>query len=904
MATLLTYVPSTAAARMHARAASGRAALVAELEPLHFRLQPALFAALALAGGIGLSHVFWIGPAWLLATGFGPLAAIAYLLRHRSRLALFPLLAAWVVLGLCVAEIQPRPDAHSQLSALADGERHTVEGDVARFGAVRSIDSLRSFSNDHQREREVSIQLTVHRVDGVALSPAGMRLAIFAPASMTIAPVHCGDHMTVETVLKLPQQYRDPGVWDGRAWLASQGVSVLGAADARYVLLPLHGGQGSIACRIHALQVKASERLVGLGAQSKPHWLPGWLTLSEDDASMLTAMVSGDRSYLERGERQGFERTGSFHVLVVSGLHVGLIAALVFAGATRLRFRRSGAAIITATIVIGYAVFTGFGAPVQRALWMILLYLAARALFREKHALQAVGVAAICLLAWDPHALFDAGLQMTILTVIATGGLVGPMVERSFGPYLGGLGRIGLVAIDHSLPPKVAQLRVMLRLFALHLAALLPWRATVTATSEKLAFFLRMALRMLALLVVSATVELVMALPMAVYFHRATLLALPVNLLLIPLLGLLLPACVITALTALFSPHAAQWPAALLAALLHVARGIVHGFAGIQAGDIRVATPPAAAILCAMLVIAAAVWALRQRTILVSVVIAALLVAMSAVVLPHTIRARTRVLELTALDVGQGDALLLITPDGKTLMVDCGGPTGGEIAQHGNFEIGEDVVSPALWSRGIDHLDVVALTHAHSDHMGGMFAVLRNFHPHELWVGKNPPTRDYESLIGEAGQLGITVRSFHTGDAFAYGGVQVSILAPSAAYQPAASAKNDDSLVLRVAYGKTSTLLEGDAEESSEKQMAALPSIQSDVLKVGHHGSKTSTTAVFLKAVSPHYAVISAGMHNAFHHPRFETLEHLQESDVVTYRTDVDGMSTFYLDGEHVLPAP
>ena len=470
MATLLTYVQSPVKARVRAQPATGRAAVVAVLEGLHFRLQPALFAALALAAGITVSHAFWISPAWLILAGIVPVSTLAWLVRNRSRLALLPMLAAWLLLGFCIAEIKPHPKVQSEMIALADGSRHSVTGEIVRFGAVRTIDSLRPFSNDHQAEEDLSVQLAVSSVDGHTVEPSGMRLTIFAPAGLAIASVRCGDRMTVETTLKLPQQYRDPGVWDARAWLAGQGVSVLGAADARYILLPVPTGHGSLACAIHALQVKVSSRLIGLGAAPKPAWLPAWLLLSEDDASMMTAMVTGDRSYLERGEREGFERTGAFHVLVVSGLHVGLIAAMVFAGATRLRLRRGGAAVVTAIMALAYAVFTGFGAPVQRALWMILLYLAARALFREKYALQAVGVAALCLLAWDPRALFDAGLQMTLLTVIATGGLVAPLVERSFGPYLAATRSIALVAIDHSLPPKVAQFRVMLRLFALHLA--------------------------------------------------------------------------------------------------------------------------------------------------------------------------------------------------------------------------------------------------------------------------------------------------------------------------------------------------------------------------------------------------------------------------------------------------
>ncbi len=909
--------PLPAAARTHVRAATGRASVVAVVEQLHFRSQPALFAALALSSGIALSRVGWISPAWLLLSGLLPLAILAGALRNRSRLALLPLFTAWLLLGWCLSELQPGPEAHTSLVACADGASHSVTGHIVRYGAVRIIESLRPFSNELQKEQDLSVQLAVTSVDGHALSggkpggtdgtPGGMRLAIYAPASMTLASVRCGDTLTVETRLKLAQQYRDPGVWDGRAWLASQGIAVLGAADARTILLPVHESGfvfSDTACWIHGLQVKASSRLIALGSQSRPHWLPPSMTLTDADAGMLSAMVTGDRSYLERGERQGFERTGSFHVLVVSGLHVGLIAALVLAGTTRLRAGRNGTALVTAIVATGYAVFSGFGAPVQRALWMVLLYLAARALFRERHAMQAVGVAALCLLAWDPQALFDAGLQMTLLTVIATGGLVAPFIERSIGPYLAATRHINLIGIDHTLAPKTAQFRIILRLFGENIALLLPGSPAPGRMNRTLAWLARMVLRVLEMLAVSAAVELVMALPMALYFHRATVLALPVNLVLIPMMVMLLPAAILTAATALLAQNVAIVPAAFVAVLLHIAVGIIHFFARVQAGDVRMATPPPWTTACALLLLGASVWGMRQRRRIAITLVTAFAFSMCLVVMPHRVRARAGVLEVAALDVGQGDALLLVTPQGKTVMVDCGGPTGGDLAAHGNFEMGEDVVSPALWSRGIRRLDAVALTHAHSDHMGGMFAVLRNFHPRELWVGNNPPTGEYKALLLEAAELGVSVHAFHTGDGFIFGGMEVRILAPSAGYQPAATAKNDDSLVMRVAYRSTSALLEGDAEAYSEAAMTSLPSIRSDVLKVGHHGSSTSTTPGFLQAVSPRYAVISVGLNNLYHHPRFETLQHLQQAGVQTWRTDLDGISTFYLEGERIETAP
>jgi competence protein ComEC len=286
---------------------------------------------------------------------------------------------------------------------------------------------------------------------------------------------------------------------------------------------------------------------------------------------------------------------------------------------------------------------------------------------------------------------------------------------------------------------------------------------------------------------------------------------------------------------------------------------------------------------------------------------AALIGAAICILAPHSISHRAGVLEISAIDVGQGDSIFVVSPDGRTMLVDAGGPVGGATHQGnsaggyaGHFDIGEDVVSPYLWSRHVHRLDVIALTHAHSDHMGGMPAVLRNFRPRELWVGHNPSTPAYQQLLSEAASLGITVRSFSAGDTMPFGAATtVRVLAPSPGYQPGDSATNNDSLVLRLSYAGHSALLEGDAEAPSEVAMLSLPAadLASDLLKVGHHGSKTSTIPPFLARVAPHLAVISVGPFNSYHHPRWETLDKLQAEGARTWRTDLLGISTFYIDG-------
>jgi len=398
--------------------------------------------------------------------------------------------------------------------------------------------------------------------------------------------------------------------------------------------------------------------------------------------------------------------------------------------------------------------------------------------------------------------------------------------------------------------------------------------------------------------VVSAVMQCGLALPMAWYFHRAVTLGLPANVLAVPLAGLLLPAAAIALAASYVWMAAARIPAWIAGLLLHAIAHATRWFATIRAADVRLATPSSMLIACAVAGFIFAAFALRRSRALATAGMAAFLVAALWMgFAPARPTLQSGVLEVTAIDVGQGDSLLVVAPDGHTLLIDAGGAMGPITS---DFDYGEEVVSPYLWSRGITRLDAVELTHAHQDHIGGLRTVLRNFRPRELWLGRNPDFPALRAVLRQAQLEGTRVVARREGERFDFGGAQVAVLAPAPDWQAAARPRNNDSVAIKVSLGSTAVLLPGDAERLLERRLAAEEDVAADVLKVAHHGSATSTTPEFLAATHPRYALISAGARNPFGHPRPDVLARLGAAHVATFRTDTLGAVTFYLDGRQV----
>lgn len=260
-------------------------------------------------------------------------------------------------------------------------------------------------------------------------------------------------------------------------------------------------------------------------------------------------------------------------------------------------------------------------------------------------------------------------------------------------------------------------------------------------------------------------------------------------------------------------------------------------------------------------------------------------------------------LEVTVLDVGQGDSILVLSPRGSTLLIDAGGAFEGFRGrpEHLGPDPGEEAVSPYLWSRGIQKLNAVAVTHAHQDHIGGMTAILDNFEVGRVWIGNDNSAPALLRLKAKAEQLHVPLEHERRGQRFVWDGVEVDFMWPdTAADEDSPIARNNDSLVVRLHYGDRTILLPGDAEKQVEYEMLAeteARQVHADVLKIGHHGSKNSSMPEFLAAVAPQIAIISAGEQNPYGHPSPELLERLKESGARVLRTDRDGAIQILTDG-------
>lgn len=804
-------------------------------------------------------------------------SSAVYYRRRRARLGVVLALSSLFVFGALTIQSGGPPSDGITDPSLGNGQDVVVTAHVIREGSL-----LRKGSGDLQEKLDLEAEQV--DVDGRALTiHPGIRASFYSKADASIRSGYefrYGERLRFPTKLYRPHNFRNPAAFDYEGYLAENGIAVVGSArTAEVELLP--GFAGS---RFELWRTRARHNVI---QRIRLLW-------PEKEAALADAMLIGENAFVGRDLLTDFQRTGTYHVLVISGLKVSILALVTFWLLRRWWVSDFAAATIAVFLTVGYATLTGVGAPVWRATLMLALYLCTKLLYRRKSILNAIGVAALILLLIDPASLFGASFQLSFLCVLIITAIGTPILERTTQPVSAAVRNLDAVGYDFSLPPASVQLRLDLRMLAGRLQRFLGQRIPLPLLTGTA----RIMLLSTEFLLISLVLQVGFTLPMAYEFHRATIVSLPANILAVPLTEIALIACLTAIGISYASLRAAKVPALIAGLSLQMMAGSVHWIGHLRIADARVATPAvwltlagAAALVLAMVLARRRwPWAVAGLAVLCGS-------ALWVCAVPPRLQMRPGALEVTTIDVGQGDSILLVSPHGRTWLVDAGGIPHW---MHSELDIGEDVVSPYLWSRGVNRLDAVAITHAHADHIGGMTAILANFHPRELWMGAIPPSAELDNLLREAKELNIAVVPFKAGDAFTTDDLLFRMLAP-AADEGLARKRNDDSLVMSITYGHTTALLEGDAEKESEKRIAAQQP-QADLLKVAHHGSATSTIPELLAAVHPRFAVISVGARNGYGHPRMEVLERLAEAHVRTYRTDLDGAVTIYLDGKTVTP--
>ncbi len=706
-----------------------------------------------------------------------------------------------------------------------------------------------------------------------------------------------GARIRVLARLREPRLYQNPGSFDFRRRMESiEDVCYVGTIKSPRLIENLPESRGpSLRAFNQTLRTHLLRSIDKL-------YLP-WAAEGRTGA-VLKAVLLGDRSALDSDTVENFRRTGLYHLLVIAGLHVGLLAMLVSLLLRTLGLRETWRSIGVLLFLLSYAALVEQRAPTLRATLMIVLYLLGRFLYRPQPGLNAVGLAALILLLARPAWLFESGFQLSFSAALIICALAVPLVENGPGLLRRALWELPETGRDPGLPPRLAQFRSETRMAVEWLKSHAAILSRHPALATKIVVIpMQVAIWTTSAILFSAVLQFGLLLPMAETFHRVTFVGIALNALAIPIMTAVLAVAVPTVLLAAISPALALWPGKLLG-LIMTGMFALTDLPGLPGWlSFRVPEPPGWVSLGFAFAMVVAAWALGRRRRIFWAALAALMLFGGLISLhPFPSRLPEQSLEITALDCGGGDSILVILPNRITMLVDgCGTRTTSarEAAYGGRrWDPGEDIVSPYLWSRGISTLDVVALSHAHQDHLGGLAAVLRNFRVGEFWHGRNPLTPAYSALFGEAKRQHIPERQLEAGERLELGESTVEVLWPPREREIAASPSNDDSLVMRVSTAEAAVLLVGDISDVVEKELLAKGApLKSQVLKVAHHGARGSSSPEFLAQVSPAAALVTGESSGLVNLPSPEALERLHAAGARVLRTDIDGASTVALQG-------
>jgi len=591
-------------------------------------------------------------------------------------------------------------------------------------------------------------------------------------------------------------------------------------------------------------------------------------SLSPEDAALHKAIILGLTGGISQEMRDAFSTTGLAHILSISGTHFGLLAFMIFKLIKMMVkffpakiFRRvtmyitptQTAVLITMPVLIYYAFISGMSTPAVRALVMISIYMLALLLERRDQWLNSLAIAAFIILLYRPSSLFDLSFQLSFIAVLSIGYVA---EKRSKNRRQGAEDRRKSAAGGQG---KADRGPVKERIIEKTKTAILMTLAAVLGTAPVV----------------------------AIMFKQFPLISPVTNLIVTPLICfVVLPLGFFASFTAIIFNMTSLPFSGLIDPITHFSMRLVLVSADIPYANIHVPTP---SFVIIMLYYVSLIFMFKSSARQIVNKIPLALIICSFLLIPYFQNSKS---SITFLDVGQGDSAVVNLPDRKVMLID-----GGTYEP----DTGRAVIAPYLWSRGIRSIDYLVLTHPHPDHYGGLIYVIENFRIEEVWLNGRR-TRGSEMFFRKIVEKNINFRILRRGDVLEAQKYRIRVLHPYDEFFADSergdfSNENSGSLVLKYESDDVSVLFTGDIEMEAEESMRPLGKwLRSEIMKVPHHGGRTSSSSGFLEAVDPRIAVISLGKNNSYGHPHTETIKRLTAEGAEIYRTDIDGAVTITLN--------
>jgi competence protein ComEC len=811
------------------------------------RVAPIYLVAISIVSGDALGNFHVAVPLWLAST-LALLALGAFLDSRRT----LGFAAAYVAIALAanaaVANVLEPPRKLHSVATMVDGSRVTIEGRVYR-------------ETEHEAYGDrlyVKVERAVEQGSTMSESSGNVRIAVLGGGVFKL-----GDEIRLTARIHFPRNYGNPGEFDYVGLMARDGIDATMTApknslgSARFQII----GHRSI---FPASQIESIRTHIGEFFDRN---------LAYPENAEMRALVIGDQGEIGEPLRQTFARTGMAHLLVISGLHLSIVAAAMFAvvrlammllpGLANRGYANKVAALAAMLAVCAYASIAGHHVSTVRALVMVLAYMLAVAIDRSREAIASLALAAIVICVALPGSTADIGFQLSFASVIAI-----VLGMRRFAAWFARRKRLGRLRGE----PSSAR-----------------WRFVEAPAGYLAVSFWAMV----------GTAPLT-----AYHFNQFAIVGIVANAVVVPIMAFGATISGLIAAGMSFLSESAARPILLFgASALATGNGLAAWFVDWPFAWFRIFTPTMLELVVAYALLAT--WLLAPLAVVITgrrsrdespgntdrvrsfgwrarcVIALAVVLIVDAGYWTYD-RFFNPDLRVTFLSVGEGDGAVVRFPGSRVMLIDGGGSYGG-------FDAGERIVAPYLWSQKIMHVDYIALSHPDLDHFGGLDFIAMNFAPRAFWTtGVSSLDVSYARFMDDLERAKIPmVQVLKKAPLAAVGGVAIASLNGDAAI---ARTHNNSSMVLRFSFGSTSILFTGDIESAGERAMIEnRGELHATILKVPHHGSASSSTAAFIAAVHPEAAVISDGYLNNFHFPAAAVVERYIEARTILMRTDLDG---------------